>query len=499
MKVASMAHIPWPRLVKCHRETVPPYNWQEHIDYGPYREKWELEGLWTLARLCRTSSRLRVLAERALYSNLDLSDSRIRARAFSAVRNSPRLAQHVQSLELGEAYMTRGEFVVLTPPPGTTTNTTHETQRQGSIPAFQQWFVDLLGAMHESPDFAEEFADAWPAYAITVMPSLKYLDITMPNDTVMLPSVFRGATKCDGKTREPQSHHSSQGAAGKPSSPPVATGPPQPLSQLEEIIIRRVSEVKGALQMKSFEDLLLLPRLRKIYGFHVDLNTSVSIRTSRTSNSLVHVDLRDSLADAVHIMDLLRTCPLLRTLRVQWGDSMVGDSELEWHEVGRALTEYGSNLEVLDLDCRCCLNYEMGEWSGSLCSLKSLWHLKHLSLPLDILKGSEDELRELEVLTESDEEEDGDGDCVGSKADPTGCLEELLPKPLESLNLYSGYEEVDWLRKCVQGVLSSRRLSSLSHVQLDGAEWLGLAVDETGWERKNTDMQLRFYRTKPTL
>ncbi|KAK8074565.1 hypothetical protein PG997_009228 [Apiospora hydei] len=113
----------------------------------------------------------------------------------------------------------------------------------------------------------------------------------------------------------------------------------------------------------------------------------------------------------------------------------------------------------------------MVEWSGSIGSLKSLWHLKPLSLPLDILMGSEDELRELEDLSESDEDEDGDGDGVARKADPTGCLGELLPKPLESLHLYRGYEEVEWVRKCIQRVLSSRRLSSLNHVQLDGAEW----------------------------
>ncbi|KAK8043439.1 hypothetical protein PG993_005869 [Apiospora rasikravindrae] len=262
--------------------------------------------------------------------------------------------------------MTRDEFVGLALHLATNT---HETQRQGPVPVLQESLVSRMGPMRDLPDFSEEFADAWPAYAIVLVPNLKYLDITMSNDITLLPSVILEATKCDGERREPQGdssttrHHPLQDAAGTPSSPSVAE---RPLSQLEGIIVRRVYEVKGALRMQLIEELLLLPRLKKIYGFHVDFNTSLSTRTSRTSSSLVHVDVRDAVADAAGILDILRTCPLLQTLRIQWGDSMVGDSELEWNAVGRALKENGPNLEVLDLNCQYYLDYEMGDPSRSV-------------------------------------------------------------------------------------------------------------------------------------
>lgn len=175
------------------------FDWHEHIDYGPYRQRSELDGLSTLARLCRTSSRLRAIAERVLYSGLPLADTRLRARIFATVRQNPRLLQHVQAVELGDAYMPRDDLMALTLPPsalGSQQTTWPATEMQRSI-------ADKIGAMSDLPDFSEEFADAWPAHAILLMPNLEKLDITMSNTIAIMPSVFREAAYYGDEGSEP--------------------------------------------------------------------------------------------------------------------------------------------------------------------------------------------------------------------------------------------------------------------------------------------------------
>ncbi|KAK8123049.1 hypothetical protein PG984_011719 [Apiospora sp. TS-2023a] len=453
-----------------------PFHWHEQFDYGPYRPQSELDGLAALARLCRTSSRLRAIAERALYSGLPLTESRLRARIFATIRQNPRILHHVQAAELGDAYMTRDEFAALTLPPNT-----HENQQAWPETGMHRSVADQIRAMRDLPDLSEEFADAWPAYTIVLMPNLKKLDITMTNTMAILPSVFREAAQY-GKYIS--------GSQVDPSALQL-----RPLSQLEEIVVRRVSETKGAVRMQLFEDVLLLPRLKKIYGQCVDLNTNLAARTARQSSSLIHVVLMQSLVEAAGLLDLLRTCPLLQTLKIHWGESTVGDVTLEWDGIGHALREYGSNLEVLDLDCRECLTYDMGEWSGRIGTLRALRRLKHLSLPQDVLVGNEDALSGLDNLGDSDEDE-GQSHDGASESDVS--LEPLLPDSLERLRLYSCYEEEEWASKSVQGLLSSQRLVSLRDIKIDGAVEveLSLSCNETGWEHQINKAHVAFHRAR---
>lgn len=261
-------------------------------------------------------------------------------------------------------------------------------------------------------------------------------------------------------------------------------------------MVRRVSETEGALRMQRFEEVLLLPRLKRLYGQCVELNTDLAARTAQQSRSLTHVALVHSLAEAAGILDLLRTCPLLQSLRINWGDSTVGDVTIEWDEIGHALREHGSSLEVLDLDCRDCLSYTMDGCSGKIGPLRGLRLLQHLSLPQDILLGDEDLLSGLDHLGSSDDDEYDDGH--GTRAEParTVSLEPLLPNFLKSLHLYSCYEEEGWVSKCVQGLLSSQRLVSLCDIEIDGASELSLPLDETVWERVVTKTHLGFHRTE---
>ncbi|KAK8014934.1 hypothetical protein PG990_008230 [Apiospora arundinis] len=476
-----------------------PFGCHELACRGPYLERSELDSLAALACLCRTSSRLRILAERALYSGLPAADTRLRGRLISAIRQNPRLAGHVQAAELGDAYMTRDEFLALVRPPAA-----HEAQHPGSTSATHRSLADRIGTMRDLPDYSEEFADAWPAHIIGLVPNIKFLDITMSNIITILPSVFREAARVGGEHNESQGDSSTRSSLHSPtgnSSPITATRPSSaPLSQLEEIVVRRVGETKGALRIQLFEDLLLLPRLRKFHGQCVDLNTELSTRTSQPASSLTHVVIAHSLAEAAGILDLLRVCPFLRTLRIHWGDSTVGDAAPDWDEIGNSLREYGSNLEVLDLDCRDCLMYDMGECNGKIGSLRDLRRLRHLSLPQDVLLGNEDMLSGLDNLGDSDGDEGGGAkDNPHDELDSIVSLEPLLPESLESLHLYSCYEEEEWVRHCVQAVLRSRRLYNLSHIQLDGISELNLPFSETGWERKMSKAHLNIHRVRPPM
>ncbi|KAK8073515.1 hypothetical protein PG994_004414 [Apiospora phragmitis] len=194
--------------------------------------------------------------------------------------------------------------------------------------------------------------------------------------------------------------------------------------------------------MRLFEDVLLLPRLERVYGQCVDLDTRLATGTTLqgslpppNSSNVREVTLEYSLVEVAGFLDLLRTCPLLQTLRICWGDSIVGESQLAWDGFGDALREHGSNLELLDLDCRLDLGYEMGEWSGKIGDLSGkigdlsgLRRLRHLSLPQDILLVSEDDLSGLAYLDDVDgdeAEDENDGPDVRLEPPPPA----LLGKP----------------------------------------------------------------------
>ncbi|KAF4483362.1 hypothetical protein CGGC5_v009985 [Colletotrichum fructicola Nara gc5] len=194
----------------------------------------------------------------------------------------------------------------------------------------------------------------------------------------------------------------------------------------------------------------ILPNLKSI-------ELASSAQTPRRLSSLRYAHFIDSLADADGICDLLRTCPLLQTLEITWGSSTVGDSTLDFDHIGRVLREHGTGLVELDLDCLECFSFEEAEWSGKIGDLRGLQHLKHLD-------------EEEETANENPISEDS--------------LESLLPESLETLRFYSVYDENDWVRKSVQGVLSSQRLKQLKEVQLDDCWRFNVKWDKTGWRSK---------------
>ncbi|KAF6803008.1 multidrug resistance protein 3 (p glycoprotein 3) [Colletotrichum musicola] len=179
------------------------------------------------------------------------------------------------------------------------------------------------------------------------------------------------------------------------------------------------------------------------------------------------------------------------TLKISWGSGTVGDSNLNFDDIGNVLREHGTGLEVLDLDCRECISYEMGESEGSLGSLRSLQRLKHLALPEAILLGDEDVLGGMDKV--GDDSDDTNDDAEAGPVS-TESLERLLPDELETLRLYSGYDEEAWVRDSVQGILASRRLGRLRKVRLDFATEIDEEWDLDGWGSEGGVDHCAFYR-----
>ncbi|OHE94808.1 hypothetical protein CORC01_09915 [Colletotrichum orchidophilum] len=454
-----------------------------------------INGLAVLSRICRTSSRFLGLAQPILYRTLPLADHKARAKLLSTLQQYPHLAQHARNVALGDGIFSRDEFTSLVLPHYSGTLRTPSSSPEGLE-------AEIRGLL-DGPEWPEGVPDMWFAHCAALLPNLKVLAYATRNYDRFFPAmisqaanlVARGAVD-DAQDADTASRESSLAPRSQRDSG-WTSALPQPLSKLEEFCIAN-EDTELTVSLKNIQELFLLPRLRTFRGWAVALNTNLA-REARASeqqqqpqqrSSLRHAHLKYSLANAEGICDLLSTCPLLQTLEISWGSSTVGDSDLDFDQIGRALREHAASLEFLDLDPLSCFSYEYGYWTGNIGNLRPLRRLKHLSLPENILLGSEDT-----PVSSDDEEDDDDGENAAG-ADPGSFdgLESLLPESLESLRLHIWRGEDEWVRKTVQGVLASGRLTRLEKVQLDGVATLDVIWDKTGWRCKKSSHRLVFYR-----
>lgn len=424
------------------------------------------EGLATLSRLCRTSSRFLRLARRVLYRSLPLANWKIRNRLLSTLHRHPNLAQYVEKVDLGEGVFSRDEITSLLLP--------HYNDNGDGAQSRPDGLESFLRGLLDGPEWPDAVPDVWFAHCATILPNLKLLEYATRNEGTFLQAVIRQAAvgaEASGPGRGPQSL----------TEEPRRHSPSQlhqPLSRLEEFRISN-QDTEFAVRLQSIQQVFFLPRLKTFRGWAVDLDTTMAAAdASQRQGALRHAYFEYSLAEADGISDLLRTCPFLQTLKISWGSGTVGDSYLNFDDIGTVLREHGTGLEVLDLDCRECISYDMGESEGSLGSLGSLQRLKHLALPEAILLGDEDLLGGMDKVGDGSDDASND-----AEADPisTESLERLLPDGLETLRLYSGYDEEAWVRDSVQGVLTSRRLGRLNKVRLDFATEVDEEWDLDGW------------------
>lgn len=458
----------------------------------------EAQGLAALASLCRASSRFLRLARPILYRSLPATTWKIQELLLPTLHQHPHIAKYVENIDLGEGVFTRDEFASLVLP--------YYEAHSPPTPRSEEIKARLSG-FRTGPEWPEDASDIWFAHCIALLPNLKTLELSTRNNNVLLLSVIRHAVAEEAAERAAggQDSHPGTGETTLPEQsqsgiPSTLASPVQwpskPLSKLEEFRVN-MQDTESAVRLRHIQELFLLPRIRTFRGFAVDLDTTLSSTAGhfpRPSSSLSHLHLSYSLAEAAGIRDLLFTCPGLRTLDICWGPSTVGDSHLDFDQIGGVLREHGTGLDVLDLDCRESFWYEEGEATGKVGSLRALQCLRRLSLPLDILLGSEDELSGLDkVGYEDDNSAASDDDTKGDPVSKTS-LETLLPDSLESLRLFSGYDEKTWVQNSVQGVLSSTRLTRLRNVQLDGAVGIGLELDKTGWKSRSRSGHRIFLR-----
>lgn len=441
----------------------------------------ELEGLTALSRLCRTSSRFRRLAQPALYRTLPAGHWKIRDSLAATLRRHSQLAQYVVNIDLGDGMLSRDEFAALVSPP--------------SLGVIQQypWIPETCRPQLQDPsdasDYSAQLADAWFTVYVSVLPNLELLELTMRNGCRLLLSLVREVAKqnawqlsLDAQDANAQGSQSQSVETLETDStlmrPNLSS---RPLSRLEELRVTYY-DTEYALQLAPIQDLFLLPQLTTFRGYAVDLDTTfTTVGNNNVSphSKLRHVYLEASLADADGIRNLLRACPCLETLSIHWGDATIGVSMLDFELIGNALRECGTNLETFDLDCRSCLAYTSGDWSGKIGDIQSLERLKNLSLPQDVLLGSEDELLKMDNVGD-------DSDSDGEEAEfdlESVSLEPLLPDSLETLRLYSCFDDKQWVQSGIQGVLVTERLAQLKRLQLDIEATLSLNVDEAGWQR----------------
>ncbi|KAL2883506.1 hypothetical protein SGCOL_001189 [Colletotrichum sp. CLE4] len=313
------------------------------------------------------------------------------------------------------------------------------------------------------------------------MPNLKVFNCLITAKDKFIPAMIRqaadiGAVRDVEDAKDPHMGSQQTGLARiyqQDSGPTL--GVPLPLAKLEELAVshhRPTRMPTAAVSLEKFQDLFILPCLIRFYGHGVTLNntpakddqTSEQQRPRRVS-SLAHVHLRSSFADAQSICNLLRTCPSLRTLKISWGQHAIGDSYLDFDEIGRALREHGASLEALDLYPNACHSYQSNNWRGKIGSLRPLQLLTYLAMSGNILLGKE----------RNEHEEDTAMPLFDD-------LEALLPESLETLHLYSTWGEEEWFRKTIQGILSSQRLARLKKVLLSSGALYDVIWDLTDWQ-----------------
>ncbi|KAF9879180.1 hypothetical protein CkaCkLH20_03413 [Colletotrichum karsti] len=472
-------------------QDLPDHVWSlifDHLEY-PIRESnfsHEIKythhgsGIEALNRLCQTSSRFLPLAQRVLYRSLPFISPANQKRLLDTLHKHTHLRELVQYIFMGDGIMSRNEFVKLIIPYYSET-----LERASFVP---DGLEAAIKGVPEGEEWQDSVTDIWFAYCAILLPNLRLIDYETRNFDEHFPAIIRNAAK---RRTEASVAPREATLASQPQPGSVASLPPsQPLSKLREFRISN-QDTEFAVRLGGIQELFLLPELQIFRGCAVELKTKLARQTPRPISTLRHAYLDNSLAEAAGVGDLLRTCPDLQTLSIYWGSATVGDSELNFDHFGKVLREHGQNLETLDLDCTECFSYEGGEWNGKIGDLTPLKRLKYLTLPLDIMLGSEDELSGMDNIGDSDDE---GGENVETVPITKDSLEPLLPESLEKLRFYSGYDEADWVRDSIQGVLSSQRLNQLKRLQFDLGVTLDVGWDKTGWLSKRAAGHKLFYR-----
>lgn len=473
------------------------------------------EELITLARLCRSSRRLRGLAEPILYRTIP-QDAKNRRLLWRTLIERPDLRAMVQSIHL-DSEIPPDELVSLLEAARPSLNISEDLA--------EQLFADLLlgqskwhsleetesaeeeeeeeeedeeekeGDGEEGEDEEEEEEkredeedeeeEEWEEeeeksldyyrtrhveirFALLLLPKLDLLELESYWD--LRPLLF----DMPGKL--------SAGANAD-------TGYAPNLASLREIRVRNnISEEHIGLRPAG---ILTLPSIQYLQacGVYWDFHDNDRKYPGAYLN-ICNLNLVDSICNGPALSDMLSRCPALRNLRIEWGLSYdEWEDELDFGSIGDALRKHGRKLEVLELDCRQAYPYAYDYYEyelGCIGSTRELASLKRLTLPLDMLIGRE--------------EADDDNDT----SDAGSCqLDELLPLSLEQLHFLSceddkeqldGEELDDQLFNMIAP--SGKHISLCEIIMEERKTTFSRQISEFGWTIRKTDARVVLERYK---
>lgn len=186
----------------------------------------------------------------------------------------------------------------------------------------------------------------------------------------------------------PQSFYSSSSFTGSILSNVGRGSDPSVESRSPALSSLKVLALNGAdydpIAFSDMANLFRLPKLEVFRGQLIDCTAENSQYDNFTSN-LKRIDLDESLIDADGLRSILQACPHLQDLAIAWADSMLGDCELEWQDIGRQLARYGRCLQKLFFDLtNADFDYNESDGLGDLSRMTSL---KILAVPADVLVG----------------------------------------------------------------------------------------------------------------
>ncbi|KAI0021198.1 hypothetical protein F4780DRAFT_305282 [Xylariomycetidae sp. FL0641] len=203
-------------------------------------------------------------------------------------------------------------------------------------------------------------------------------------------------------------------------------------------------------------DDLLLPSIETLFAYAASWELGEApdgLSKTPSRLGLRHIEWIESAINSDGLEDLLRRCPKLRTLRIEWPDaSRTPEWYLDFRGMGDSLRRHAVELEELYLDPSEHLGYQEGFNTGDnrIGSLRELSKLKKLDITHDVLAG---------VDPDTDDEEDS------TEARPF-TLEQLLPDNLEALTFLNCQTDEERLDEQIGDMLRGGRLSKLRRIRM---------------------------------
>lgn len=355
---------------------------QDKADYRGHEEF-----ITTICAICLTSKQCLRLARPILYRNVHFMAGPspgkwIRKFSQTVVQHSQlaRLVQEISFDDWGlrsQDDIDNGTSPNPTHPPPSSLRSTY-AEALGSLAPYYPGLINEIELVDAIMTGAE---DALIACILTQCSNLERLSLLIPHG--FEESWTHSILKCAGITQRWQQDNSTEVSA-------------KALPHLKEFQTQHW-DTENATWITQISNVLRIPSLRKYHGFAVDVSIGSHPFQGHPDPmrpfNIETIQLQYSLADADGISNLLRCCPNLQHLSIEFGPSTVGDLDLDFDDFGNALRAHGKKLKSLALDIGESDFNDLHEERGiaPLGDMRSLEELEVLKVPDVTLWGEEDE------------------------------------------------------------------------------------------------------------